>query len=138
MKTYAQQIPAEILAIAQQLHQNERPRRALVKTILKWFGAKRRGPNVVGNIEHAIHSAGLATDPDLSQAGYEDYLTFCLVHKSHRTDLPLASEGDHKPVKQEPQRDHPEQPSDNCLEPEGDDEQQAADDARPVVSRPAD
>src|SRR3954452_7681760 len=105
MKTYAQQIPAEILAIAQQLHRNEGPRRALVKTILKWFGAKRRGPNVVANIEHVIHSAGLAIDRDLSQAGYDDYLTFSLIHESHQPDLPPVSEGNRKPVQQEPQSD---------------------------------
>jgi hypothetical protein len=45
---------------------------------------------------------------------------------------------DRKPVQQEPQSDPPDQPSDDYLEPEGDNEPQAPDDARPVVSKPAD
>jgi hypothetical protein len=68
--------PAQILAIAQQLHRNERPRLASFKTLLKWFGAKRRGANVISNIEGALRSAGLATNPDLAQADYDDHLTF--------------------------------------------------------------
>ncbi len=139
--------PAQILAIAQQLHRNERPRRASVKTLLKWFGAKRRGANVIANIEHALRSAGLATNPDLAQAGHDDYLTFILIAESQQTASPPVPESvrvrggdqdDPKPVQQEPQSDPPDQPSDDYLEPEGDDEPQAADDARPVVSKPAD
>jgi hypothetical protein len=66
-----------------------------------------------------------------------------LIEESQQTASPTAApesdrvnggdRDEHKPTQIDP-----DQPSDDYLEPEGDDEQQAADDARPVVSKPAD
>jgi hypothetical protein len=138
--------PTQILAIAEQLNRKERPNRVSVKRLLKWFGAKRRRANVISEIEDALRSAGLATNPEFSQAGSADYLTFLLTRESQQMASPPVPDNNRKPVEREPlpevtvaaQSDRPDQASDDFLEPEVDGEQQAADDDRPVVSRPAD
>lgn len=137
-------IPAQILAIAQQLSRKERPQRVSVKRLLNWFQAKRRGAKVISDINDALRAAGLATKPELNQAGYDDYLTFLLIRESEPTASPAVPENDRKQVKPLPEipevaeSEPPDQPSDDFLEPEVDDEHQQTDDDRPVVSRPAD
>jgi hypothetical protein len=50
-------IPKQILKVLQQLKDGENLRRFRVRAVLKWFGASRRGANVVSDIKTAL--AGL-------------------------------------------------------------------------------
>jgi protein-S-isoprenylcysteine O-methyltransferase Ste14 len=44
------EIPKRVLQIAQRLKEGEKPRKYRVRAVLKWFGASRRGPNVLSDI----------------------------------------------------------------------------------------
>src|SRR5271169_1614600 len=94
--------PAPLLAIVQKLHRKERPKRVSVKTLLKWFGAKKRGANVIAKIEDTFRAAGLATDPELAKADYDDYLTFRLIGEGQQTTSPPVCVNDRNPVESEP------------------------------------
>jgi hypothetical protein len=84
------QIPSRFVDIVQQLRENKQPRRATVRSVLKWFNSARRGANVVGEIEKALKLAGLRTEPAFAQAGIDDPLVFLLQSPSNGT-LPDAS-----------------------------------------------
>jgi CBS domain-containing protein len=42
-----------------------------VSEFLKWFGAKRKGPNTIESIRAALQQVGLLTDPDFDEAGLQ-------------------------------------------------------------------
>jgi hypothetical protein len=119
------EVPSQILDIADRLGRNERLRRRSVETLLKWFGAARRGDVVVSKIRAALHSAGLETDPDFAQGTVKDYITFHLV-ATHATTAEAV------PAQMSTPSD---ESSDDFLEPELDDEEQRADDDRQGVRR---
>ncbi len=143
-------IPPQVLDIAARLGRNERVNRRTVETLLKWFGATKRGKTVVTKIRQALLSAGLETDPDFTQGGVGDPIVFRLIGESRNAASPTSGSDGRRPPRTEPgvgdaadteavqTSDHANKPSDDFLEPESDEEQQAADDDRPVVSRPAD
>ena len=143
-------IPPQILEIAERLGRNERLRRRTVESLLKWFGATRRGKVVVTKIREALLSVGLQTNPDFAQCGADDYITFRLIAEGEKAASPRSELDSPEPTRAEPaldgtadaERIHAnapaDEPTDDFLEPEFDDEQQAADDDRPVVSKPAD
>jgi hypothetical protein len=114
--------------------------------VLKWFGASRRGANVVSKIDEALRCAGLTTHPHFIDAGYDDYVAFSLADVEHTPAPAIAPDDDRRPQPQRPlpaeieapDDNRADEPSDDYLEPEADDELPAADDARPVVSKPAD
>jgi hypothetical protein len=72
------QIPSRFVDIVQQLKENKQPRRATVRSVLKWFNAARRGANVVAEVEEALKLAGLKTEPVFAQASIDDPLVFVL------------------------------------------------------------
>jgi Protein of unknown function DUF262/HNH endonuclease len=72
------QIPSRIFEIVQQLKENRQPRRATVRTVLKWFNAARRGANVVTEIEQTLAIAGVATEPSIISAGIDEHVRFIL------------------------------------------------------------
>src|SRR5271169_4913796 len=72
-------IPPQILEIAERLGRNERLRRRTVETLLKWFGATRRGKVVVAKIREALLAVGLETDPDFTECGADDSIAFRLT-----------------------------------------------------------
>jgi hypothetical protein len=71
-------IPRRLVEIVQQLKDGTQPRRASVRSVLKWFGAARRRAGVVAQIEEALRLAGLATEPHLAQADLDEPLRFFL------------------------------------------------------------
>jgi hypothetical protein len=107
--------------------------------LLKWFGAARRGDVVVSKIRAALLSAGLETDPDFTQGSVNDYITFRLVRAAKKAGSPTEpmppTTVQAVPIQTST---NPDEPSDDFLEPELDDEEYLPDDARPVVSKPAD
>src|ERR1039458_4411645 len=50
-------IPRLLVEIVQQLKDGTQPRRASVRSVLKWFGAARRRAGVVAQIEEALRLA---------------------------------------------------------------------------------
>ena len=133
------EVPPKILEIAERLGRNERLRHRSVGTLLKWFGAARRGDVVVSKIRAALLSAGLETYPDFTQGSVNDYITFRLIGAAKKAGSPTEPMAPTTvqavPVQTSTQ---PDEPSDDFLEPEVDDEEHPPDDDRPVVSEPAD
>src|SRR5262245_17291921 len=63
-------------AIVAQLERGEIPTPVTVRTLLSWFGAKRRGYYIVQNIRGHLHHAGLQTDPDFEPAYIDSEVRF--------------------------------------------------------------
>ena len=142
------EIPPRIREIAERLGRNERVKRIPIASLLKYFGAERRGTAVVSEIKSALRSVWLATEPDFTQGTVNDYIGFRLIEEAKKAASPTA---DRKPAQVDTASGAPaetetiqpstssNEPSDDFLEPEvDDDERQVADDDRPVVSQPAD
>jgi hypothetical protein len=72
------QIPSRFVEIVEQLRENKQPRRATVRSVLKWFNAARRGANVVAEIEEALKLAGPDTEPPFSQVAIDEQIRFVL------------------------------------------------------------
>ena len=142
------QVPTQILEIAERLDHNGRVNCRSIASLLKWFGAAKRGRVVNTRIKAALLSAGLQTDPDFTQGSVDDFITFRLIGEAKKVASPSA---DLKPAQVDTAPGAPaeadtiepstysDERSDDFLEPEADDdERQVADDDRPVVSQPAD
>ncbi|MGB8128908.1 MAG: hypothetical protein WCG81_03885, partial [Candidatus Angelobacter sp.] len=71
-------IPKQILKIKEQLKDVDKGRKFRVRAILKWFGASRRGANVVSDIKTALAGVGLETIPPLENVGIDDAVRFTL------------------------------------------------------------
>jgi hypothetical protein len=84
------EVPPQILEIAERLRRNERLKRRSIQTLLKWFGAARRGTVVVSEIRAALLSTGLETDPDFAQGTVNDYITFHLSGEAIKAASPSA------------------------------------------------
>src|SRR3954468_24616547 len=95
-------IPPQILEIAERLGRNERLRRRRVETLLKWFGATRRGKIVVTKIREALLSVGLETNPDFAQCGADDYITFRLIGEAGKAASPTSESASPEPTQAEP------------------------------------
>lgn len=72
-------IPDQLRDVVQSLQAGNRPR-AKVRTLLTWFGQKRRGSSVVWTIRRALRDLSLQTDPDFSTVGIDAFVTFSLRH----------------------------------------------------------
>jgi Protein of unknown function DUF262/HNH endonuclease len=147
-------IPKRVFEIAQQLREGHLPRRFKVRAILKWFGASRRGSNVLSEIQNTLTNFGLRTEPQLDHAGIDDLVRFHLaspttapVRNSTAPVIPdppslsqekVAAEMD-TAVTNESEINHTIAPTEDHLEPEQDEEQPVArPDDRPVTSQPYD
>ncbi|MEX2262244.1 MAG: DUF262 domain-containing protein [Bryobacteraceae bacterium] len=148
------QIPSRFVDIVQQLTENKQPRRATVRSVLKWFNAARRGANVVVEIGEALKLAGLETEPPFAQAGIDEPIRFVLRSPT-KGPLPNAStappgQAEQPPSTLAPQDDGtkpsmngndttPDLTSPDFLEPELDEVQSPTKvDDRPVSSQPHD
>ena len=69
-------IPKQVLKIAEQVKQGQRVRRFTVRSILKWFGASRRGSNILPEIRTVLASIGLKTEPEFHEAGIDTPVRF--------------------------------------------------------------
>lgn len=74
----ATRVPKQVLEISDRLKSGRAVRRHTVRSVLKWFGAVRRGSNVVPDIKTALASLGLGTDPELDKTGIDDLVRFFL------------------------------------------------------------
>lgn len=61
-------IPEKLAELAKKVHESDAQPQETVRTLLTWFGAKRRGFYVVIAIREALESAKLVTSPDFSNA----------------------------------------------------------------------
>jgi 5-methylcytosine-specific restriction endonuclease McrA len=147
-----QKIPKRVTEIAEQLAQGQPSRRFRVRAILKWFGAARRGAKIVEEIEFALSSVGLVTEPQLNKTPIDEQVRFLL------TTQPTASVADAQTVDASPESDEFDEdpseakagqnggtkkanqldaatPSEDQLEPEGEEEQESnKPDDHPVTS----
>jgi hypothetical protein len=141
-------IPSRILEIAEQLGANKQPRRRSVRSLLKWFGAKRRGASVIKEIQDTLHRVGITTDPDLTQVGIDEPLQFLMTSaarpsaSSSSEEYSVTQETVSKDSGVESRPDslaNLDLHSEDYLEPEFD-EDSALDkaDDRPVLSQPCD
>jgi 5-methylcytosine-specific restriction endonuclease McrA len=135
----------------QQLKDGENLRRFRVRAVLKWFGASRRGANVVSDIKTALAGLGMDTAPSLDEAMIDDAIRFVLASGAANNALITLNSS---PELAEPDvssafAGHPENSStgssetalssEDQLEPESEDEQPVAKpDDRPVTSQGAD
>lgn len=88
-------IPHELSNVVTSIQAGKR-RSAKVRTLLGWFGHKRRGSSVVWTIRRALRDLGLKTDPDFSTVGIDAFLTFSLgsVDSPEGQDRSRAEEGE--------------------------------------------
>ena len=71
-------IPNQLRDAAQSVHAGKR-RRVKVRTLLSWFGHKRRGSSVVWTIRQALQDLDLRTKPDFSTVGIDAFVRFSLL-----------------------------------------------------------
>ncbi|HEX4080085.1 MAG TPA: DUF262 domain-containing protein [Rhizomicrobium sp.] len=141
-------VPPQVREIVERLRRNERVNRRQLQTFLSWFHAEKRGRVVVSNIKAVLLSVGLETDPDFSECGRDESISFHLTGGADKGSSPAASgvqpsKAGPLPPDSEVEEtaeagSPPDEPSDDFLEPESDDGPAVEDDDRPVVSRPSD
>lgn len=146
--------PKRLFEIAEKLKDGQVPRRYRVRAVLKWFGATRRGVNVLSDIKTALATAGLETVPALDAAGIDDRVQFALISSPSSNDpTEAATEVDDPP---DPANDPPATevltsdnsgngveeevaPSEDHLEPDSEEEMPPVKpDDRPVTSQSSD
>ena len=146
------QMPSRFVDIVQQLKENKQPRRATVRSVLKWFNAARRGANVVGEIDKALKLAGLRTSPAFAQAGIDDPLVFLLqsppngpvsdasptVDHPEASSAPLSASEEGATPSMDANVTVTTATSPDLLEPEDETAPPAKADDRPVSSQPHD
>ncbi|HYW41605.1 MAG TPA: DUF262 domain-containing protein [Bryobacteraceae bacterium] len=65
--------------VANALELGKRPRATTVRALLKWFGAERRGTQVLTQISRAMEELGVGTEPDFKTASIDEKLVFVLA-----------------------------------------------------------
>jgi len=138
----------KILDLVQSLKNGNLSGKYKVRVILKWFGHKRRGANVLREIEQTLALSGLSTDPPLADTGINDQIRFQLAIGSDQIKATANSE---PPVKEDAEYSFKNEVSDlqtskvtetvyasteDELEPEnGEDEPVTKSDDRPITSQ---
>lgn len=84
--TSTAEVPAELATHATALQKGEKPR-ASVRELLKWFGAERRGFNVVRRVRAALDQVNLITWPDF-EGEYIDQEVFFMNKQSFQPPPP--------------------------------------------------
>jgi CBS domain-containing protein len=75
-------IPYELRTIAEELAKGHgRPQSATVRSLLSWFGQKRRGRWVVENVRSALTQLKLATEPDFDTVWVDDKVRFISIEE---------------------------------------------------------
>ncbi len=75
-------VPTELEDTGKKVHNNERTRAIKLRTLLGWFGAKRRGANVCAEIRRALKKVDLVTEPDFTTVNIEGNVKFLPAIKS--------------------------------------------------------
>jgi len=66
----------KLQAIAEDLKKGLAPQKETVRSFLLWFGAERRGYNVVGRIRQQLKQYGIATSPDFEATFIDGHIEF--------------------------------------------------------------
>jgi 5-methylcytosine-specific restriction endonuclease McrA len=144
------EIPKRLAEVGQQLKDGQAPRRYKLRAVLKWFGASRRGANILSDIKTALANQGLQTDPPLDDAGIDDHVRFIMApgqiagggqDNCNEAPVDAASTDDPSSPIAEATGGAPElvNASEDQLEPESDEEQPIIrPDDRPVTSQSSD
>ena len=82
-----QTVPNKLRDIARQIHENGAEVQESVRTLLSWFGAKRRGLYVVDSIQKALTEVGLTTEPDFTNV-YIDSEVYIIPFQQSHADKP--------------------------------------------------
>lgn len=139
------EIPKHLVEIAERLKGGEVPRRHRVRSVLKWFGASRRGANVLSDIKTALAHLGLQSEPPFDEAGIDELVAFTAASANG-----ASGAESHAPQEQIPEDNAPSSndadaeseasaASEDQLEPEPDEEQPIVKpDDRPVTSQSSD
>jgi 5-methylcytosine-specific restriction endonuclease McrA len=143
--------PKRILEVAEQLKAGEAPRKYRARAVLKWFGASRRGANVLSDIKTVLANLGLETKPTFDDANMDDLVRFMLSTpfpsaQSQRLTLPQQPSSKHNATSEFTSATDSHDgamessvASDDQLEPDLDDEPPASKpDDRPVTSQSSD
>jgi len=78
-------MPQELEEICSKLEKGVAPEPVSVRDLLAWFGASRRGSNVVRSIRRALERHGLETHPDFERAWIDAYVRFVLEGSEDET-----------------------------------------------------
>ena len=70
---------SQLAEIAKDVLEHNVVRQATVRTLLSWFGAKRRGFLKAQQIREALTGAGLSTDPDFEITFIDSEIRFCAL-----------------------------------------------------------
>lgn len=143
------EIPKRLTEVSQQLKDGQVPRRYKLRAVLKWFGAAKRGANILSDIKTDLANLGLQTDPALDDAGIDESIRFVLPSasidgghlNSNARYVASASVDDPSPaiVGTTDGASEAVSVSEDQLEPESDDEQPSVKpDDRPVTSQSSD
>jgi 5-methylcytosine-specific restriction endonuclease McrA len=136
------EMPKQLVEVAQRLRAGELPRRHKVRAVLKWFGASRRGANVVSDVKTALATLGLQTDPPFDEAGIDERVRFLVASEfspSDHADPTTASPDNHTATSTPESESETVAASEDQLEPESEDEQPVVKpDDRPVTSQSSD
>ena len=134
------EIPKQLIGIADRLRAGETTNRHKVRAILKWFGATRRGVKIISDIKTALAALDLETQPDIDDADIDEPVRFTLaasVKNVGSDSPPKIQNSDDMAAPYEAAETL--SPSDDCLEPEPEDEQPVGrPDDRPVTSQSSD
>src|SRR5467141_3707020 len=98
--------PKQLVEVAQRLKVGDAPRRHKVRAVLKWFGASRRGANVLSDINTALANIGIQTNRVLDDAGIDERIRFVVgsaqmgddVENSKQPQVQVSSIDDRPPA----------------------------------------
>jgi Protein of unknown function DUF262/HNH endonuclease len=134
-----EEIPKQLIGIAERLRAGETTNRHKVRAILKWFGATRRGVKITSDIKTALAVLALETQPDIADTGIDERVRFMLAASVETigSDKPprIESSDTTAPIETVETLSL----SDDYLEPEPEDEHPVGrPDDRPVTSQSSD
>jgi CBS domain-containing protein len=81
-------IPEDLRFQAEKIQRGETSDNVKVRTLLKWFGAQRRGFNVVYQIRRALREIGLGTEPDFRYSWLDGPVRFYAVEPDGDSENP--------------------------------------------------
>lgn len=84
-------VPKQVLKVVENLKAGQSPRNYRVRAVLKWFGAERRGPNIVSDIKTVFANLGVETKPLLDEAGIDDSVKIGLALNGNEVGKPAAA-----------------------------------------------
>ena len=83
----------KLTAISFQLKKGLAPSRETVRTFLLWFGAERRGYNVIRRVRTALKRHGLSTSPDFEYTWLDGTIAFTTAPAATATAATTATNG---------------------------------------------